>query len=612
MPENFYGNLTTPQQPTFVFDKVYSSRYALLQNQNDGVLPGRYALVTYGAAKTVLGYYDSSSKKFYYTYTQNTQVSRQFDNEITPQLHIVYENLLAGSWKTRYYYYLNDAYHVCNMEVNQDLNLPGLNELDPLYTYFNNVFEDIRHSLEPAHNSVFIKLYTKDVGYYYREIASLNEYLPAVECIVDAPFSGGYIEESSHVRLRAPYLLKSGLTYELHITETPLYQIGSTELNLEGLSPTFSVKKTKLSNPETVGFIYTPARYKIYPYNARDINASTIYASAYQDGAEPDTYNMDIHLAVIGNTISDIWDMVYGKKTVTPTSEVVNNGYRVQTWERDTTINSTYETAHGDNAGGKDLDTLRGIANTMLELIGYQGHEQLEDANGRVAFKNLTQEIEYLDRSDPIPEGWTAVYDLSTVRGLLAKGMTVTDQLDQLDAILVSANEELQHIQELVGPELDEETHEPNLDQRTVYGLLHLFQQGYTNMLSLLGDSDDNLNNGDRTIYGIYNALSNISVVDLENRLGPLIGVSQNEPLELMPGEQSIRARLRELEEWRNSLNMQVLSSDNSKVLIIKNNVSIMTDENDTDTRNKAQLDVEGKVTALNTSNQVRGAMWAD
>ena len=35
-------------------------------------------------------------------------------------------------------------------------------------------------------------------------------------------------------------------------------------------------------------------------------------------------------------------------------------------------------------------------------------------------------------------------------------------------------------------------------------------------------------------------------------------------------------------------------------------------DENDTDTRNKAQLDVEGKVTALNTSNQVRGAMWAD
>ena len=131
-------------------------------------------------------------------------------------------------------------------------------------------------------------------------------------------------------------------------------------------------------------------------------------------------------------------------------------------------------------------------------------------------------------------------------------------------------------------------------------------------MLSLLGDSDDNLNNGDRTIYGIYNALSNISVVDLENRLGPLIGVSQNEPLELMPGEQSIRARLKELEDWRNSLNMQVLSSDNSKVLIIKNNVSIMTDENDTDTRNKAQLDVEGKVTALNTSNQVRGAMWAD
>ena len=581
MPENFYGNLTTPQQPTFVFDKVYTSRWELMQHQDDGVLVGRYALVTYGAAETVLGYYNNNNKTFYHTYTQNTQVSPQFDNVIDPKPGVVYENLLAGSWRTRYYYYTNSGYHLCSMEEGAEFNLAEIDETDPLYTYFDNVFQDITHSLEPAHNSVFIKLYSKDQGYYYREIASLNEYLPQVECIIDAPFTGGYVNVNmNNERLRAPYLLKSGLTYELHMSQTPLYRIGSIkEYNTEGFSPFEHCDKNLIENSFlNVGLTYQPTHYKSYPYNARDINAASGSASPSATGALPDVYDIHINFAEIGNTIAQVWDVVYGSGAGVAT-ETTSGQFVTRRVSRDTTINSTYEVAH-NNPGGKDTYTLRGIANIMLELIGYEGHEREENSRGEWHYKDLDNADQYIPKNQIPPEGWTPVYDLTTVRGLLAKGMEVSDQLDHLDATLIKANEDLEIIEGLLG-----ENDSENLDTATIYGILNTLSQDIANIQAQIGTPQDTMNeNAEPTIWGIYNSLSGIDLTSVIALLGRG---------EKHADEDTILNRLAALEDWQEEVSSYWVLGENGVLAtaypVVVGNTFVAMDEN----------------------NKVRGAMWA-
>lgn len=140
-------------------------------------------------------------------------------------------------------------------------------------------------------NTIWIKKMTND-GLKYLNIGIVNTTIPKFELRIDSPMElnssdqGPYFDADS-----------TDLVQYLHVQAPWRFELGNIELNEAGFNPdtsAYSKEKNQIS--------LTTTRTTEIDY-ANDPN-----------GEKPDTQILKINLPIIGNTISKVWDIVYGEE----------------------------------------------------------------------------------------------------------------------------------------------------------------------------------------------------------------------------------------------------------------------------------------------------------
>lgn len=623
---SFYNRPTSAQQPAFQFDRVYTSRKELEDNfDKDGVMVGRYVAVIYGAvephlayAKTTLVGGQESLQGWYYSYTRDNNGDPYFTHPVEPIDGDIYENLIAPDLKSKYWYIKNGMWHQAKVDMT------GLTPADPAYEYLTNLFQDLNANYVPCPNSVFIKLYSKDKrGMYYKEIASLNEYLPSLDLVMEAPTYDAYeantwpvvtdrVEEAS---MNAPFIYKTGLHYNIHIVQPAIYVPGTVnEYNKEGFNANtrhYMVYSNAANSPvkDHYGIYYESQRKRWFPYNAASLDPGTTQENNDQR-QRTDKYSVEADFHEIGNAVSDMWDRFYGRPA--QETSVTQNGVTTTTGTRDTQINYNYaqylsSRQAGATQGRQDNTTMRGVINSILALIGYD--ERTTDDPNDYSEENCNQktnnviwgpngqltywpggEYEVDGAGNVIKDTRRIKFNRDTLRGLIAEGSANADLILGLQDTIAAAEAALQQIYTLLGVAVDDQGNPIEWpDATTVHALVNYILTQVALAQQYIGAETDMAPN-QNTLWGLYNLLKTVDI----SQLIDLIGAASKLPTEksILERLSILSGRVDQLEQrgsyWINDNGVMIPDDSFSEIKIVKQ-----------------------KLTATNTNNKVRGAMWA-
>ena len=148
-------------------------------------------------------------------------------------------------------------------------------------------------------NTIWIKKMTND-GLKYLNIGIVNTTIPKFELRIDSPMElnssdqGPYFDADS-----------TDLVQYLHVQAPWRFELGNIELNEAGFNPDTSA--------------YSKEKNQIYLTTSR--TPETEYANDPNKEGEKnpdDTQVLNIKLPIIGNTISKVWDIVYGEDRKSP------------------------------------------------------------------------------------------------------------------------------------------------------------------------------------------------------------------------------------------------------------------------------------------------------
>lgn len=228
--------------------------------------------------------------------------------------------------------------------------------------------------------TVWEKTYTDGVGKYI-QIARLNGSIPAIELLEDKPTilpSAAYIDAKSSPDLYSIHVPAHwGFRFKEAI-DNPSEQVV--------IQPYYNT----LDNTVVQRAINADVYYNLHPkdengnelsfksYKTRDnttdneilIEPTGITGKKYNGAEETDTYELSIHLPVVGNFISDGYDMIYGENEPDAETGLISRPTDIE-WYDGASSDELKENGN-EFLGGKtyDLTTFAGTLNTMHKRLG--------------------------------------------------------------------------------------------------------------------------------------------------------------------------------------------------------------------------------------------------
>ena len=386
----FYGKVNRTDS-NFVIDKIYPNRKTMDENVNsDEVFIGRYVLIEYeqkGQETYLQLYKDPETMDFYFDSNLNTETRAKYTEN---------KDLEIGDYFIEFHeiiYILDNnnkqIFYKCNgktedgfatfMELSYSPSDAG--------TYHNNYQIDIGIYGESRgfDSTVWQKIYVDEVEKYVM-IAELNSVVPTFDITVDAPtfdpIPPHFDNDSNNVY------------YKLHVQPSWGFKVKeATDKNLSDERITGLMYKwndiTKTLNPtqrDYDGAIYfnKDGFNSDYHYNSSDkdqdnfIKISTEASGRKYNnshgGNNDDIQALEIMLPGIGQALTELWDLTYGKGETIDGDETKKARNKEVNWDTVTGLRLVKTSRNPEISGFEydtiGIDTIAGCINSVHDLIG--------------------------------------------------------------------------------------------------------------------------------------------------------------------------------------------------------------------------------------------------
>lgn len=337
----FYGKVTNTNKTAFSFDRIYSTRRAMdLACSSDEVFIGRYVLVEYDEPP-ITGYYNGTN-----FYNSNTYYPQSM---MTPREGIVYQDLTHKDASYTFYEYVEGTGYV-----------PLPTSITTSYAGSYNI--DVTAYGRGYDSTAWMKTFEVETGKYkYVLISELNTIVPNFHLITDAPSdspTAPYFDLDTttvdyYLHAQADWGQSVRLVNQEHLFDgsdaKDVIDISDEDIVYSHVSwsgdPNGVQSFTRVNNAQGAGDIFynktgfdpeqrtyvtgdqDEAQEHITNIYHKDLTNTINYdmnysGRKYNGGATGNEWNTGsiskdriewyVHLPVIGNTICQVWDRMYG------------------------------------------------------------------------------------------------------------------------------------------------------------------------------------------------------------------------------------------------------------------------------------------------------------
>lgn len=412
----FYGNITNTSRTQFQFDKIYPNRYDMDNSKStDGIYAGRFVLVEYDEATHLDTFIRAQKKvengitKFYYNPAGETSFTTLLTKGIIAAPAMIYTTRVETTPEDGYH--AKDCiFYICTSELSEGSREPATFEEIvngngvPNYTINYNIDTNAYGSGRGYDSTVWQKTYIDGVEKYIM-IAELNTVVPTFDVAADAPTQRPLVPHFDTQSTDVYYKLHWQPTWGFRVKEESSQQeINSNNKEFQSsidinkypsdeeayhytysFDPNTGINKPNTEEKYNAAIFYNKAgfnkAYRTYYSSDESIQNdkeghykdSISIAPTGQSGAEynihdgtsathidTDIQEMRILLPSLGNTISDIWDLIYG----------YNPDNRLRFRDIEWKDAETGEENIGLGGMTRDLSTVAGCINTVHDLMG--------------------------------------------------------------------------------------------------------------------------------------------------------------------------------------------------------------------------------------------------
>ena len=370
----FYGNITNTSKTTFVFDKIYPNRYTMENKMgSDGVYMGRYVLIEYDEGVSQEDYYKTfyrnPADNWFYgspTFELATKVlilnSVSEAHEGSTELlafpgDIIREKQSESIYTSKYYIVKDNAFQFA---IDTDSN----------YVRNFNIDRIVYGESRGWDSTVWIKEFVNQEEKYV-QIAELNTVIPTFGVTADAPtqtpITPHFDQNSTNIYYKLHMQPQWGVRVAASqghsdtdtVRETVDYDPANGETHKETTTIPANIfynnagfnvnnQSSRVNVPDKITFLPTGSSGTLY--NKHDGSGGTETAE--------DIYELSLVLPSLGNTISTIWDIIYG------TSRNQSIAWGAKTGLRLTRLNEQ------GNYQPSDAQTIAGCINSVQDLLG--------------------------------------------------------------------------------------------------------------------------------------------------------------------------------------------------------------------------------------------------
>lgn len=464
----FYGNLSYNQNSTFVFDKIYPNKKELMAGANDdGVYVGRFVLVEYDedfyvyakgykigtkfSFEIVQSDTSTGEKTYFKDLSENTIIevppeNNRVDSNSTESLFFIYKTVINSSGiKVGHFEQLavgNKGNYIRNFDID------------------NKTYSNIGKGYD---STAWVKTYSEAGGnkYNYVMVAELNNVVPTFDLVIDPPSEipeGPYIDSVSN-----------NIYYRIHWQSPWGFRIKKQTNFSKSDEEVIHTALDKYGKPITTekvpgNIYYNKAGFDITKETIDNITENSINLSTASSGqkifydnsgilqSKTDTQELSIVLPAIGNTISKVWNVLYGP------------GYGLEK-ERNLDINWDSvkglrmidpETGEINDASMENMKTVAGCINSIHDLMGMiintNKPTNAAEADDNIIYSNngkfYIKGIEYNYTSSPTQDNCYVAKDTNNV---FPKGAKWNFNIAPPKSITLGAREEIPCYIELDG-----------------------------------------------------------------------------------------------------------------------------------------------------------------
>lgn len=358
----FYGNIANTSKTTFSFDLIYSSRYQMDKAaETDGVFLGRYVLVQYDAVP-IKAYYNKNDGWMYNspTFTSATKITTATEGQL--------------------YQDIANANSVYGFYIFKDGRFEGIKSASES-PYALNFQTDVKEYGRGYDSTVWMKQFNPESGdYKYVMMAELNAVVPTFHLVLDAPTEAPiapyFDRDSTNIDYYLHVQPQYGVRVAKKVEDVPSDEVVTRKFITWNKAPDSGRYDWTENTEEGVAadIYYNSAGFSHSERTHEDTIANTINYNYVKSGRvygrdpetsvwdpkdeKEDTYEWYFRLPVIGNSICEMWDKVYGLPF-----EVNGNKRNLNEAQ---VANDTKE-----HLVTYDRSTLMGMINTMRDMLGY-------------------------------------------------------------------------------------------------------------------------------------------------------------------------------------------------------------------------------------------------
>lgn len=441
----FYGKINNNNATQFVIDRIYPNRWEMEealrdQEEPDGVFIGRYVLIEYGHSLTQLFKKIVQVKndkgelieedRFYFSRLMSEESRAKFlaadDSENYYKKNYVKENqviyVLSEELKQEYYKCSGqDENGYAVFEKQAEDFVPSTQDVQQ--TYYDNYLTDLKYypdSKRGYDSTVWQKIFVDEKEKYVM-IAELNSVVPTFDLTIDAPTTTPIVPhfdaDSTNVYYRLHVQPQWG--FKVKPASDPKFQDEYVYYTENIYNPV--TKEEEKKTTEYFGDIYyNKAGFdpEVRTYDDNTQNKISVLPTG-KSGQKYNTHNpsnpteteekvdiqqLSILLPSLGNTISDIWDKIYGEVELDENGNPLKDENNNYIYKKERNLDICWDSTKGLRLTNKDsgyaynetaINTLAGCINTTHDLIGMLVKDDINDID-----KADTKNIYYGDFSN--------------------------------------------------------------------------------------------------------------------------------------------------------------------------------------------------------------------
>ena len=408
----FYGNITNVNDVSFSFDKVYSSKKVMEDNvSTDGVYIGRYVLVEYdNDPLTFFARLYQSGNRYFFD-DEHEQPAYYIRPDTTSSNEVISHGFIMG----------NFAYFIDSDNVVQFIKCVGELESDdanekPLAKF--EVIEDFSGDYASGDNYmrnyfidkqaygtdigkgwdgvVFQKIYQTN-GEQYVAVAELNSVVPTLGITVDAPttepipphFSGdsSTIHYNLHIQPSWGFRVKklednseqlsdvqiqfSEASWD-EVTDSFVYENrdykGAIYFNKEGFNSDYRLERNEENEENFISVLPTGSSGR--NYYKHQINTNNSSENNNSNINNIDIQELEIYLPGLGNTVSQLWNLVYGEGIQESEGSNIFKRNKNISWNDTTGLRMVSLRPSGFGYNPEYTETIVGTINSVHDLMG--------------------------------------------------------------------------------------------------------------------------------------------------------------------------------------------------------------------------------------------------